>query len=129
MKDPKTTYIPTVEAIQDAADKLKGIASVSPLDKHIRFSEKYECNMLFKREDLQQVRSYKIRGAYNKIASLTTDETKDGIICASAGNHAQGVALSCNLLKIKGTIYMPAPTPNQKIEQVKMFGKDYVEVV
>ena len=129
MKNPQTTYIPTVEAIQAAADKLKGIASVSPLEKHIRFSDKYECNMLFKREDLQQVRSYKIRGAYNKIASLTTDETKDGIICASAGNHAQGVALSCNLLKIKGTIYMPAPTPNQKIEQVKMFGKAYVEVV
>ena len=75
MKDPQTTYIPTVEAIQAAADKLKGIASVSPLEKHIRFSDKYECNMLFKREDLQQVRSYKIRGAYNKIASLTTDET------------------------------------------------------
>ena len=129
MKDPQTTYIPTVEAIQAAAKKLKGIALVSPLEKHIRFSEKYECNMLFKREDLQQVRSYKIRGAYNKISSLSSDETKNGIICASAGNHAQGVALSCNLLKIKGTIYMPAPTPNQKVEQVKMFGKAYVEVV
>ncbi len=129
MKDPQTTYIPTVEAIQAAAEKLKGIALVSPLEKHIRFSEKYECNMLFKREDLQQVRSYKIRGAYNKISSLSSDETKNGIICASAGNHAQGVALSCNLLKIKGTIYMPAPTPNQKVEQVKMFGKAYVEVV
>jgi threonine dehydratase len=129
MKDPQTTYIPSVEAIQAAAEKLKGIASVSPLEKHIRFSEKYQCNMLFKREDLQQVRSYKIRGAYNKISSLSSDETKNGIICASAGNHAQGVALSCNLLKIKGTIYMPAPTPNQKVEQVKMFGKAYVEVV
>ena len=129
MKDPQTTYIPTVEAIQAAAEKLKGIALVSPLEKHIRFSEKYQCNMLFKREDLQQVRSYKIRGAYNKISSLSSDETKNGIICASAGNHAQGVALSCNLLKIKGTIYMPAPTPNQKVEQVKMFGKAYVEVV
>ena len=129
MKDPQTTYIPSVEAIEAAAEKLKGIALVSPLEKHIRFSEKYECNMLFKREDLQQVRSYKIRGAYNKISSLSSDETKNGIICASAGNHAQGVALSCNLLKIKGTIYMPAPTPNQKVEQVKMFGKAYVEVV
>jgi threonine dehydratase len=95
MKDPQTTYIPTVEAIQAAAEKLKSIALVSPLEKHIRFSEKYECNMLFKREDLQQVRSYKIRGAYNKISSLSSDETKNGIICASAGNHAQGVALSC----------------------------------
>ena len=80
MKDPKTTYIPTVEAIQDAADKLKGIASVSPLDKHIRFSEKYECNMLFKREDLQQVRSYKIRGAYNKIAVSYTHLTLPTIL-------------------------------------------------
>ena len=79
--------------------------------------------MLFKREDLQRVRSYKIRGAYNKLSSLTAEETKHGIICASAGNHAQGVALSCQLLKIKGKIFMPAPTPNQKVEQVKMFGK------
>jgi threonine dehydratase len=85
--------------------------------------------MLFKREDLQQVRSYKIRGAYNKISSLTNEETKNGIVCASAGNHAQGVALSCQLLKIKGKIFMPAPTPNQKVEQVKMFGKEFVEVV
>ena len=85
--------------------------------------------MLFKREDLQQVRSYKIRGAYNKISSLTKEETKNGIVCASAGNHAQGVALSCQILKIKGKIFMPAPTPNQKVEQVKMFGKEFVEVV
>ena len=85
--------------------------------------------MFFKREDLQQVRSYKIRGAYNKISSLSPEKIKNGIVCASAGNHAQGVALSCYLLKIKGKIYMPAPTPNQKVDQVKMFGKQYVEMV
>ena len=129
MKQTKEIYFPTVEAIKAAALKLKGIAAVSPLEKHQRFSEKYNCQMFFKREDLQQVRSYKIRGAYNKISSLNPDEIKKGIVCASAGNHAQGVALSCNLLKIKGKIYMPAPTPNQKVEQVKMFGKQYVEMV
>ncbi len=129
MKDLKNTYFPTVKAIKSAAEKLQGIASISPLEEHQRFSDKYHCKMLFKREDLQQVRSYKIRGAYNKISSLTKEETKNGIVCASAGNHAQGVALSCQILKIKGKIFMPAPTPNQKVEQVKMFGKEFVEVV
>ncbi len=85
--------------------------------------------MFFKREDLQSVRSYKIRGAYNKISSLSAAQIENEIVCASAGNHAQGVALSCKLLKIKGTIFMPSPTPNQKIEQVKMFGEDYIDVV
>ena len=129
MKDLQNTYFPTVKAIKSAAEKLQGIASISPLEEHQRFSDKYHCKMLFKREDLQKVRSYKIRGAYNKISSLTKEETKNGIVCASAGNHAQGVALSCQLLKIKGKIFMPAPTPNQKVEQVKMFGKEFVEVV
>jgi threonine dehydratase len=129
MKDLQKTYFPTVKAIKSAAEKLQGIASISPLEEHQRFSDKYHCKILFKREDLQQVRSYKIRGAYNKISSLTNEETKNGIVCASAGNHAQGVALSCQLLKIKGKIFMPAPTPNQKVEQVKMFGKEFVEVV
>lgn len=129
MKDLQNTYFPTVKAIKSAAEKLEGIASISPLEEHQRFSDKYHCKMLFKREDLQQVRSYKIRGAYNKISSLTKEETKNGIVCASAGNHAQGVALSCQILKIKGKIFMPAPTPNQKVEQVKMFGKEFVEVV
>ena len=129
MKDLQNTYFPTVKAIKSAAEKLQGIASISPLEEHQRFSDKYHCKMLFKREDLQQVRSYKIRGAYNKISSLTKEETKNGIVCASAGNHAQGDAISCHNLKIKGKIFMPAPTPNQKVEQVKMFGKEFVEVV
>ena len=84
MKDLQNTYFPTVKAIKSAAEKLQGIASISPLEEHQRFSDKYHCKMLFKREDLQQVRSYKIRGAYNKISSLTKEETKNGIVCASA---------------------------------------------
>ena len=123
------TYYPTIKAIEGAALKLKGIASVTPLNKNARYSEHFQSTILFKREDLQEVRSYKIRGAYNKMASLTPSEVENGIVCASAGNHAQGVALSCKLLQINGTIYMPAPTPNQKVEQVKMFGGEFIDIV
>ena len=129
MKETITTYKPTIEAVEAAAEKLKGIASVTPLIKNLQYSKQFDANIYFKREDLQQVRSYKIRGAYNKMSSLTSAQIENEIVCASAGNHAQGVAISCKLLKIKGTIFMPSPTPNQKIEQVKMFGEDYVDVV
>jgi threonine dehydratase len=129
MEDTKTTYRPTLEAIQAAAKKLEGIASVTPLSKNARYSKQFGANIYFKREDLQEVRSYKIRGAYNKISSLNDSQIEKEIVCASAGNHAQGFALSCKLLKIKGTIFMPVPTPNQKIEQVQFFGEDFIEVV
>jgi len=124
-----TTYFPSVAAVTEASEKLKEVVTRTPLSQNIRYSNQFECNVLFKREDLQQVRSYKIRGAYNKMSSLNEGEIENGIVCASAGNHAQGVALSCKLLKIKGTIYMPAPTPNQKVEQVKMFGANFIDIV
>lgn len=124
-----TTYFPTVESIEAAALKLKDVSSVTPLMKNVRYSKKFGSEIFFKREDLQQVRSYKIRGSYNKMSSLNDTEIENGIVCASAGNHAQGVALSCKLLKIEGTIYMPTPTPKQKVEQVKMFGEDFINIV
>ncbi|WP_452600412.1 threonine ammonia-lyase IlvA [Pontimicrobium sp. MEBiC01747] len=129
MKIQTTQYRPTVQAVEVAAKNLKGVASVTPLLENVQYSKQFNCNVLFKREDLQQVRSYKIRGAYNKMSSLSTTEIENGIVCASAGNHAQGVALSCKLLKIQGTIYMPSPTPKQKVEQVKMFGENYITIV
>ncbi len=129
MEETTTTYKPTLKAVEAAAEKLRGIAHVTPLIKNLQYSKLFDANIYFKREDLQVVRSYKIRGAYNKISSLSSTQTKNEIVCASAGNHAQGVAISCKLLKIKGTIFMPSPTPNQKIEQVKMFGEDYITVV
>lgn len=129
MEDTQTAYKPTLKAVEAAAEKLKAIASVTPLIKNAQYSKQFSANIYFKREDLQEVRSYKIRGAYNKISSLSATQIENEIVCASAGNHAQGVALSCKLLKIKGTIFMPSPTPNQKIEQVKMFGEDFVDVV
>ncbi|MBU3821289.1 threonine ammonia-lyase IlvA [Flavobacteriaceae bacterium XHP0103] len=129
MNQEKETYFPSIDNIKVAADTIKKVSAVTPLSLSERYSKQYGANVFLKREDLQQVRSYKIRGAYNKISSLTEEESKNGVVCASAGNHAQGVALSCKLLKIKGTIYMPTPTPKQKIEQVKMFGEDYIEIV
>ncbi|WP_159019513.1 threonine ammonia-lyase IlvA [Algibacter sp. L3A6] len=128
MSKESNTYFPSLNNIKLAADTIKNVSAVTPLGVSLRYSEFFDANILLKREDLQQVRSYKIRGAYNKISSLTPEESQKGVVCASAGNHAQGVALSCKLLKIKGTIYMPSPTPNQKIEQVKMFGGDYIEI-
>ncbi|PTX60667.1 L-threonine ammonia-lyase [Kordia periserrulae] len=129
MQPTTKTYAPTLAAVKTAAQTLKGIASVTPLSYNDYYSKQYNCHVYLKREDLQQVRSYKIRGAYNKMASLTETQIENEIVCASAGNHAQGVALSCKLLQIKGTIFMPTPTPKQKIEQVNMFGENFVEVV
>lgn len=125
----KTTYFPTLESIKLAAENLKGVAEVTPLSKSLTYSRKYDANILLKREDLQQVRSYKIRGAYNKISSLTEEERARGVVCASAGNHAQGVAMSCAKLGILGSIYMPTPTPSQKVEQTKMFGGQFIEII
>ena len=112
-----------------AKKQLTGVVSPTPLIQSLNLSEEFGSNILLKREDLQVVRSYKIRGAYNKMSTLTPEEKNQGVICASAGNHAQGVAYSCNLLKIKGKIYMPKTTPKQKVKQVQLFGKSFVEIV
>lgn len=117
------------EKIEQAQQQLTSVISTTPLALNVNLSEEFQANILLKREDLQVVRSYKIRGAYNKISSLNETERQHGIVCASAGNHAQGVAYSCQLLKIHGKIYMPKTTPKQKIKQVQLFGKSFVEIV
>lgn len=122
-------YQPEVEDVKKAHNNLRKIIYQTPLQYSFNLSERYSAEIYLKREDTQIVRSYKIRGAYNKISSLTPSELSNGVVCASAGNHAQGVALSCQLLGVKGVIFMPTPTPRQKIQQVKMFGKDKVEVI
>lgn len=124
----KKQYKPQLVDVKKAVATLKNVATVTPLMQNVTYSKKYQAAVFFKREDLQQVRSYKIRGAYNKISSLSLSELEKGIVCASAGNHAQGVALACSTLKIYGTIFMPSPTPKQKVQQVKMFGEEYVEI-
>lgn len=122
-------YFPALNDIMTAEHTLGEILSPTPLMHNRNLSERFGAEVMLKREDLQVVRSYKIRGAYNKIRSLSQEQTERGIVCASAGNHAQGVALSCNKLGIKGKIFMPVTTPKQKINQVKMFGGEEVEVV
>ena len=124
-----TKYFPSIEAIDRASEVLSEILEPTPFIKNNNLSDTYEANIYLKREDLQMVRSYKIRGAYNKIRTLEPELLKKGIVCASAGNHAQGVAFSCNKLQIVGSIFMPTTTPKQKIEQVRMFGKEFIEIV
>ena len=116
-----------IKNIQKAKDIVRDVALVTPLQHNERLSEQYDANVYFKREDLQPIRSFKLRGAYHKIYKLSDAERKLGIVCASAGNHAQGVALACNKLGIKGTIFMPVPTPKQKLNQVRMFGGENIE--
>jgi threonine dehydratase len=125
----KKTYKPQLKAVKEAAKRIAKVVVKTPLMQSFTYSNKFSANVMLKREDLQQVRSYKIRGAYNKISSLPKKQLDKGVICASAGNHAQGVAFACNKLQVKGVIYMPITTPRQKVEQTKMFGGEWVEVV
>lgn len=125
----ETKYFPTVEAIDKASQVLDEILEPTPFQRNANLSDIYDAEVYLKREDLQMVRSYKIRGAYNKIRTIDPESVKNGIVCASAGNHAQGVAFSCSKLKIMGSIFMPVTTPRQKIEQVKMFGKEFIEII
>ena len=115
--------------VEQARERIKDISLKTPLQRNLRISERYNANVFLKREDLQVVRSYKLRGAYNMISSLSAEELNDGVVCASAGNHAQGVAYSCSTLKIKGIVFMPKITPKQKIQQTRMFGKEYIEII
>jgi len=119
----------STQAISDAHLRIKDVVLETPYLQNYNLSEQYGCNIFLKREDMQSVRSFKIRGAYNKIKGLSAEQTSNGVVCASAGNHAQGVAISCSRLKIKGTIYMPNPTPSQKIAKVKQFGGTWVDVI
>ncbi|MDR0267632.1 MAG: threonine ammonia-lyase IlvA [Paenibacillus sp.] len=118
-----------MEDIVRAHHVLREVIVRTPLQHDAVLSAKYKCNVYLKREDLQVVRSFKIRGAYNMIRNLSDEDRTRGIVCASAGNHAQGVAFSCNALGIQGKIYMPSTTPNQKVKQVKRFGGSNIEVV
>lgn len=115
-------------SFHDAAHRLKKVVSRTPLSYNMNLSKKYECNIFLKREDLQVVRSYKLRGAYNMMSSLPEEMLQKGVVCASAGNHAQGFAYSCKKLKIKGIVFMPIITPKQKVNQTKMFGEDNIEI-
>lgn len=123
------TYPSVLNSVYKAAERLRNVVVRTPLAVNNNLSTIYNARISFKREDLQRVRSYKIRGAYNKMAVMSPESLAKGVVCASAGNHAQGVAFACNTMQVKGTIFMPLPTPGQKLEQVNMFGGTYIDIV
>lgn len=127
MNETKFVENPVLD-IEGATQRLKSVVTHTPLQLNANLSRKYQCNVYLKREDLQIVRSYKIRGAYNMMRQLSAEQLAKGVVCASAGNHAQGFAYSCKLMGVKGVVFMPIPSPQQKIVQTKMFGEDFIEV-
>src|SRR4051812_42380592 len=112
-----------------ATERLRPVVNRTPLAFSHSLSRRFGCNVYLKREDLQVVRSYKLRGAYNMMSSLPQSQLQRGVVCASAGNHAQGFAFSCKKLGAKGIVFMPVITPRQKITQTRMFGEDHIEVI
>lgn len=114
--------------IAAAKEKLAKVVTHTALTYNANLSRKYDCSIFLKREDLQIVRSYKLRGAYNLMSSLPADQLAKGVVCASAGNHAQGFAYSCRKLNIRGVVFMPIITPNQKVSQTNMFGDGNIEI-
>ncbi|WEG12961.1 threonine ammonia-lyase IlvA [Pullulanibacillus sp. KACC 23026] len=128
MTNTKVKHI-QVKDIFIANHILKDIVIHTPVQRNDILSKRYECEVYLKREDFQLVRSFKLRGAYYLIQSLSEEERQKGVVCASAGNHAQGVAYACKALGIKGKIFMPTTTPRLKVSQVKLFGGEAVEVV
>ena len=129
LESPLISNLIALEAIEQAAEVLKPVVSKTDLVYSPNLSEQYQAQIFLKREDTQVVRSYKIRGAFNKMQTLTPAQRRQGIVCASAGNHAQGVALACKILKIQGKIFMPKTTPKQKQLRVLNFGGDYIELI
>ncbi|MBI2272394.1 MAG: threonine ammonia-lyase [Bacteroidetes bacterium] len=127
MNTRSSTDTPTLD-FEGAKKRLQKIVNRTPLTYNHNLSRKYQCDVFLKREDLQVVRSYKLRGAYNMMSSLPQEQLQKGVVCASAGNHAQGFAYSCKKLNVKGVVFMPIITPNQKVHQTKMFGEGFIEV-
>lgn len=110
-------------------ERLRKVVKHTPVTLSRTLSRQYNCQVYLKREDLQVVRSYKLRGAYNMMSRCSPEQLAKGVVCASAGNHAQGFAYSCKKLQVIGVIFMPIITPNQKVNQTRMFGEDWVEVI
>tara|TARA_B100000886_G_scaffold134727_1_gene90901 strand:+ start:738 stop:1739 length:1002 start_codon:yes stop_codon:yes gene_type:complete len=114
--------------IRSTTRKIRGIVKKTPLQESLNYSQKYNSKIFFKREDLQDVKSFKIRGAYTKILSVKKTRAQNGLVCASAGNHAQGFAVSCSLLDYNGTVFMPHSTPSLKVSLVKKFGGKNIKI-
>ncbi|GFM18179.1 MULTISPECIES: threonine ammonia-lyase IlvA [Mycobacteriaceae] len=115
--------------IDEAARRIAGVVSTTPLQFSERLSQITGAQVYLKREDLQAVRSYKLRGAYNLLMQLSPDEKAAGVVCSSAGNHAQGFALACRSMGVHGRVYVPAKTPKQKRDRIRYHGGDFIELI
>lgn len=115
--------------VPEATSRLSCIAARTPVQRNARLSAATGSDIWIKREDLQPVRSYKLRGAYNLISQLSREQQAAGVVCASAGNHGQGVAQSCAVLGIRGTVIVPTTTPRQKRQRILQLGKGHVELI
>lgn len=119
----------TAADIDAAAKRIAGVVAPTPLQHSDRLSELTGADVYLKREDLQSVRSYKLRGAYNLLVQLSESELAAGVVCSSAGNHAQGFAYACRALGVHGRIYVPAKTPKQKRDRIRYHGGEFIELI
>lgn len=119
----------TADEIDAAAKRIADVIDPTPLQRSEQLSKLTGANVYLKREDLGAVRSYKLRGAYNLVIQLTEDERAAGVVAASAGNHAQGVAFACQTMGITGRIYVPTTTPKQKRDRIRAHGGESVELI
>jgi threonine dehydratase len=127
-QSPRTSPLSAAD-IDEAAQRIAGVVAPSPLQISDRLSETTRATVYLKREDLQTVRSYKLRGAYNLLMQLTDDEIAAGVVCSSAGNHAQGFALACRSMGVHGRVYVPAKTPKQKRHRIRYHGGEFIELI
>jgi threonine dehydratase len=128
-RQPRTSPPLTAADIDEAAVRISGVVIRTPLQYSERLSDATDAAVYLKREDLQAVRSYKLRGAFNLLSQLTADELAAGVVCSSAGNHAQGFALACRTMGVKGRVYIPAKTPKQKRDRIRYHGREFIELI
>ncbi|MDT5000038.1 MAG: threonine dehydratase [Mycobacterium sp.] len=128
-QSPRTSSPLTAADIDAAAERISSVVALSPLQLSDRLSAVTGASVYLKREDLQAVRSYKLRGAYNLLMQLTQEEIAAGVVCSSAGNHAQGFALACRSMGVHGRVYVPAKTPKQKRDRIRYHGGEYIELI
>ena len=127
-QSPRTSPLSAAD-IDDAAQRISGVVLRSPLQFSERLSEATGASVYLKREDLQSVRSYKLRGAHNLLMQLSADEIAAGVVCSSAGNHAQGFAMACRSKGIRGRVYVPSNTPRQKRDRIRYPGREFIELI
>ncbi len=127
-QSPRTSPLSAAD-IDEAAQRISGVVTRTPLQFSERLSEATGASVYLKREDLQSVRSYKLRGAHNLLMQLSKDELAAGVVCSSAGNHAQGFAMACRSMGVRGRVYVPVKTPKQKRDRIRYHGREFIELI